>query len=687
MAHAMLVPARIAKGRVTSVDTGAASAVPGVLRVLTAKDYPAPPETDENGPPPPPPTILDAIAYRGQPIALVVAETIEAAIEGAEAVTARYAEEAFASKIDSKGAVREETEPREAGDGTRALADAATRIDQRYVTPTQHHNPIELIATSARLTDGKLRIHESSQYSSGVRGAVARSLGYDPATIEADSSYIGGGFGQKGSLYGYSAIVAHAARLIRRPVKLVVPRSQIFHQATFRPEAHHHVQLGADTGGKMVAAVYHAEHEQSRAGQFPPSDYHEATSRLYDIPNYQGTAANIRLDRNDPGYMRCPHPHPSCFAFESAVDELAIELGRDPVEFRLANDGMTDVLTGKPYSSKFMAECLREGARRFGWDRRTAEPGSMRSPSGGSIGWGVAVAAYPSMMVPSIGTLRVYANGRTTYSISGHEMGQGIRTSIANVLVQGLGIDPDKLEISVGNTATAPQHITAGSWGSAGAIPTTAQAVSRMQSALKQLLGGRTPRGDIHRRLASTKRPYLEVQASALGPGQDASALESLRQGGYAVAGPEYPAFTTMSYIAHFVEVEVEPRLRRVRMPRVVSVADCGRVISPRTARSQIIGGVVWAFGSALREGTEIDPRYAGYLNCDLADYVVPVNADIGEIEVDLINEPDPLANSMGLKGLGEVVMAGASAAIANAIHHATGKRIRHMPIRIEDML
>jgi xanthine dehydrogenase YagR molybdenum-binding subunit len=557
----------------------------------------------------------------------------------------------------------------------------------RYVSPTQHHNPIELLAVTAHFTEGKLRIRECSQGSANVRGAVAATLQLDPADVVVDSAYVGGGFGQKGFPYGNTALVARAAQLTRRPVKLVVPRSQVFHHATFRPESHHHVRLGADEAGKIIGAAYHAEHEQSRIGQFPPSDYHEATSRLYDIADYKGTAANIRIDRQNPGYMRCPHPHPSCFAFESAVDELAIELGRDPVELRLANDGMVDHLTGNPYSSKFLRECLEEGARRFGWERRSPEPGSMRAENGAQLGWGMAVGAYPSMTVPSLGTLRVTADGRTRFAVSGHEMGQGIRTTIANVLIQGLGIDPAGLELLVGDTSAAPQHITAGSWGTAGAVPTTAVAVERMKAALAELLGDRSPAGNIHRQLAAVRRPYLEVEASALGPGQGPAALETMRQGGMAVAGPEYPEFTTLSYIAHFVEVEVEPRLGRVRMPRVVSIADCGRVISPRTAKSQVIGGVVWAFGSALREATEVDERYAGYLNCDLADYVVPVNADIGEIDVGFINQPDPLVNAVGLKGLGEVVMAGASAAIANAVHHATGTRVRHMPIRIEDLL
>ncbi|WP_318011565.1 xanthine dehydrogenase family protein molybdopterin-binding subunit [Mesorhizobium sp. CO1-1-9] len=395
----------------------------------------------------------------------------------------------------------------------------------------------------------------------------------------------------------------------------------------------------------------------------------------------------MRLDRQHPGWMRAPHPQAACFAFESAVDELAYKLGRDPVALRLANDGRIDPRTGHPYSSRFLNECLDEGARRFGWSRPTPEPRSMTASDGSLVGWGVACGAYPSMMVAAVATLRIGADGRTRFAVPGHEMGQGIRTAIAAVLLEGLDIDPDRLEIAIGDTTAAPQHMTAGSWGTAGVVPAAAKAVARMRKAIADLLAGRRIAGNLHRQLATVRRPFLQIEVSELAPGQGPEALQSLRQGGFAVAGPEYTNFTTMSYIAHFVEVRIEPNTPRIRVPRVVSIADCGRVISPRTAASQVRGGVVWAFSAALREATEIDPRCGGYLNNDLADYVVAVNADIGEIDVGFIDQPDPLANSIGLKGLGEVAMVGASPAIANAIFHATGRRLRHMPIRIEHLL
>jgi len=685
--YAMTVPARIAKGTMTALPTEAAMRVPGVVRILTPADFPAPAPPAGNGPPPPPPALEARIAYRGQPVALVVAETLEAAIEAAEAIRPTYTSEAFAAVIDSAGSKRDPAEDVTTGNATQAFASAAVTVEASYDTPAQHHNPIELISTTAVWAGGRLTIYEGSQHSGGIKDAVARAMRIDPSVVDVKSAYIGGGFGQKGAVQRQTTIVARAAMLIGRPVKLVMPRGQIFHVATFRPNSRHRIRLGADAKGKMVAALYDAEQQQSRTGFFPASEYHEATSRMYGIDNYHGTAADIRIDTQAPGYMRAPHPQPSCFAFESTVDELAYKLGLDPVGLRLANDTRVDQRTGHPLSSRFLNECLIEGAKRFGWTRRTPKPGSMTAPDGTQVGWGVACGAYPSMSTPAIATLRITADGRTRFAISGHEMGQGIRTAIAAVLLDELQIEPDKLEIITGDTTAAPQHITAGSWGTASVVPAAAQAVARMRSAVAELLAGRKVAGNLHQQIAAVRRPFLQIEVSQFGPGQDAAALQALRRGQFAVAGPEYPSFTTLSYIAHFVEVRIEPRTRRVRMPRVVSIADCGRVISPRTAASQVRGGVVWALGAALREGTEVDPRYGGFLNNDLADYVVPVNADIGEIDVGFIDRPDPLANSIGLKGLGEVAMVGAAAAIANAIFHATGKRLRELPIRIEHLL
>lgn len=687
--YAMPVPARVAKGRVTAMSTEAALRVPGVVRVLTPADFPPPPPPKKGQGPsaaPPPPTLKTEIGWRGEPVALVLADTIEAAIEGAEAVRATYAEAPFSPLITSTGAKRDPSEPAKAGDAAGAMARATTTVEVEYETPSQHHNPIEMLSTTAVWSGGRLIVYEATQGASVVKQKLCEALRLDPAVVDVKSSYIGGGFGQKGTVQRQVAIVARAAILTGRPVKLVMPRGQVFHNASFRPKSRHKIKIGADAGGKMIAVRYDADHQQSRRGQFPP-EYHEAPAQMYGIADYDGTTANVRIDTQSPGYMRAPHPHPSCFAFEGAVDELAYKLGRDPVAFRLAHDTTTDPLTGHPLSSRFLNECIVEGARRFGWNRRNPQPGATVLPDGTQVGWGVGCGAYPAMTSANISTLRIGADGTTRFSLSAHEMGQGIRTMIAAVLLHELDIDPDKLELVIGDTSVTPQHQTAGSWGTASAAPLAEKAARQWKAQLTELLAGRRVAGDLHRQLAAVRRPFLQVDVSQLGPGQEPKAFQDLRESGYALSGPSYPQFTSFSYIAHFVEVHVEPRTRRVRVPRVVSIADCGRVISPRTSESQVRGGVVWGIGSALREETEVDPRYGGWLNNDLADYVVPVNADIGEIEVGFIDKPDPILNTIGAKGLGEVAMVGASAAVANAVFHATGRRIRKMPIRVEDLL
>jgi xanthine dehydrogenase YagR molybdenum-binding subunit len=682
--YAMTVPATVARGTVSALPPGPALRVPGVVRVLTPEDFPTPASAE--GAPPPPPTLTRDVAYRGQPVALVLAETLEAAIEGAEALEPVYAAQPFVALIDSDGAARTPAKPGRAGDAGAALGAARVTLDERYLSPAQHHNPMEMLSTTAVWADGMLMIHEGTQAAGPTRAGVARALGIDPAAIAVSSPYTGGAFGQKGALQRQTAIVAQAAILTGRPVKLVMPRGQIFHNATFRPLSRHRVELGATADRPLAAIRYDADHQQSRKGQFPP-DYHESTRICYDVPDYDGTSANVRIDTQDPGYMRAPHPHPAHFALESAIDELSYKLGRDPVALRLEVPATKDPVSGHPLSSCLLSDCLRAGARRFGWDRRSAAPRSMRLADGTQVGWGVAGGAYPVNTTAAIATLRIGADGSTRFAVTGHEFGQGIRTVIAQLLQAELGIDTGRLDIVIGDTRAAPQHTTAGSWGTNSVVPAIAKACEQMKAAVAELLAGRPADGSLHRQLALAKRPFLQVEVSTLAAGQDASALARLRAGGLAKAGPEYPGYVSHSYIAHFVEVRVEPRTRRVRVPRVVSVADCGRVISPRTAASQVRGGVVMAIGSALHEATEVDPRYGGWLNADLADYVVPVNADIGDIDVEFLDRPDPLTNAIGSKGLGEVAMVGAAGAIANAVYHATGIRVRKMPIRIEDLL
>ena len=700
LAYAMLSVAHISRGNVVAIDTAAARRVNGVRLVLTHEDLtdlksPGFLMADGYGFQSLQPMTGTHIAYRGQPIALVAADTLEAAIEAAALVRATFATETASVTLDGDGAeiVNQADSPlpkpmfadRVVGDADGSFTSAAVKIDARYEGPAQHQNPMELIATVAEWRDGTLTVHEGTQNAGAIKHGLARELGIPPDNVRVISPSAGGAFGQKNSLQMQTVLVAVAARRLGRPVKLVVPRAQVFHGASFRPASRHHVRMGADRSGRMVAAIYEVDQQTSRHDFFP-AVYSDLAARLYGIANFRGHERLVRTDVQTPGYMRAPHEHPAAFAFESAVDELAYALDQDPVGLRIANDAKGDPLTGKPFSSRHLVECLQRGAEQFGWAGRNKEPGSMRA-DGMLVGWGVAAGAYKAATAPAIARLRVDADATATITVGGHEMGQGIRTALAAVVASKLGLPVTSVNVIVGDTQSVPHHLTAGSWGTVTTVSAAAQAADKMLADLRRLnpsaAGGRS----VGTALRDAGRAFLDVEVRRLAPGQPEAAAKRLTDGLVAAVGPVYPEFVSYSYVAHFVEVRVEPTTRRVRVARVVSTVDCGRVVSPRTARSQVIGGVVWGIGAALRERSEVDPRFGGFLNADLAEYVVPVNADIGTIDVAFIDEPDARLNDVGVKGLGEVGMVGVAAAIANAVYHATGRRVRHLPIRVEDLL
>jgi xanthine dehydrogenase YagR molybdenum-binding subunit len=391
-----------------------------------------------------------------------------------------------------------------------------------------------------------------------------------------------------------------------------------------------------------------------------------------------------------------------------AVEMMTQAAGHSPRFF--AGDTQVDPISGKPYTLRRLKECLVRGAERFGWGRRMPEPMSMRDADGTLIGWGVAAGGYPSAMVPAIAKIRLGADGVAHVSVGGHEMGQGIRTAIALVAADELGLEPEKIRITIGDTNAPPQHLTAGAWGTASAGPPVQEATRAIRARLFELATSRdrplagvdparlglhngrieAPDGraiGVTELLQGAGPEYVEAESQWLAPGLPPDALSRAGKGLTTLVGPEYPDFVALAYIAHYAEVRVDPRVPRVRVSRMVSVVDCGRVVSRRTATSQVYGGLVWGVGAALLEEAEVDPRFGGVLNNNIAEYQVPVNGDIRNFEVDFIDEPDPQFNSLGAKGVGEVVAVGAAAAIANAVFHATGKRVRDLPIRIEKLL
>lgn len=688
LAHAALTPAEIGRGRVLEIDVTAAEAVPGVLLVLTrlAEGELAAPtflmaggDAFESVQP----LLDDRIAHRAQPIALVVAETPHAAQEAAALVRARYEEEPVSVLLDDEGAeVRDQKDVLSyykdlvIGDADAAYAGSPVRIDATFDLPTQHPVPMELTATVAHWEDGDLVVHEGTQNASSVRRGLARQLGLDPARVRVVSPYLGGGFGNRNALQMQTGLAAVAARRLGRPVKLVVPRELMFHNSGFRPASRHRLRLGAGADGKIVAAIHEIDQQTSRHDAFPAS-YTDTSARLYGVSHYRGHQRLVFTDSQTPGYMRAPYEHPAVFALESAVDELAHVLRVDPVELRLANDTRTDPVSGQPFSSRHLDACLRRGAARFGWAGRSAEPGSMRAEDGSLLGWGVAAAAYKASAAPTLTRLRWHGDGRLVLWAGAHEMGQGIRTAIVETVVRDLGVPAAAVTVEAGDTDGVPHQLTAGSWGTATVLPGVHKALAELRRRL-----GAPPSGPL-----PVDGRAVELEVGSLAPGQPPEAMDRVRAGGMAPAGPVYPGFTAYSFAAHFVEVRVEPSTRRVRVGRAVSVVDCGRVASPVTAASQVRGGIVWGIGAALREHAEPDPRFGGFANADLEGYAVPVNADIPDLDLEFIDSPDPLLNELGVKGLGEVSMVGVAAAVANAVHHATGHRARTLPIRLEHLL
>jgi xanthine dehydrogenase YagR molybdenum-binding subunit len=722
LVHAVPVTASIGKGRIVSIDTTAAEQLPGILLVLTYTNMDRltpimfsfaggqaiqslqPMQSAE-------------IAYRGQAVALVVGETLEAATESASLVKISYEAIPIAVRLNEEG--REDVKQAEAApyfqDFIRGNADGLLQtgdilLDQTYTTPAQHQNPMELLSTVAVWSGDKLTVYEGTQAAQAMQQGLALQLDILPENVRVVSPYTGGGFGQRGSISPHTVFAAVAARRTRRPVKLTVPRSQIFHATSFRPATEHRFQIAAKKGGELVAAIHEVRAQTSRFDLMPFTG-EETTSRMYGWRAFKGTTTLVKLDTQTPGFMRAPMEMSSMFALESAMDELAERLELDPVAFRLMNDAWKDPITGKLFSSRRLKECLQRGAERFGWSRRPSAPRSMRAEDGSLVGWGVGAGAYPGYISPALANVRIYANGSVAVSVGGHEMGQGIRTAVAIVVAEQLGIDLIKVDVTIGDTAFPPQHTTAGSWGAA---TTTAPARLAAISAKRQLIdlavgreGGTFSGAEIsefslregyvvHRDGREEKisdilkfagKDHIEGVAEGTAPGMKPDALQTAALGKIAIAGPEFPDHVTFSFIAHFVEVRVDPFIPRPRVTRMVSVVDCGRVISRRTALSQVYGGLVWGIGAALSEASEVDSRFGGFVNNNIAEYQIAVNADVRQCEVEFVDEQDGSFNEIGAKGLGEVACVGAAGAIANAVYHATGIRVRRLPIHIEDLL
>jgi xanthine dehydrogenase YagR molybdenum-binding subunit len=717
-AYAWLVTSAIARGRITAFDLAGARAVPGVLDILTFQNMAGqfkPPMGPDQGPTT---TTLesDQVWHAGQIIAVVLAESLEAAREASFKVKVSYAPAAPSASFDAAGAVEEarnadgKHEDPKVGDFAAGMAAAAVKVDARYSTPTQHHNPLELFTTTCVWDGPKLTVYEPSQTMYGLRAGIAKQLGIDPSMVRTVSRYVGGAFGSKGALTSRTVLIALAAKRLGRPVKLVPTRTDGFTISTFRAETRHHVQLGATQDGKLTALSHEGWEITSR-----PSKYNvagtETTARMYACPNIATKVSIVHADRSTPGFMRAPPDTPYMFALESAVDELAYALNMDPVELRRVNDTQTDPLNGKPYSSRSLMKCFDQAAARFGWSKRDPKPGSMRQGEW-LVGYGCATSCYPSNIGPAAARLTLTPQGKATIELAAHEIGTGAYTVMALTVADRLGLRVEDVTVHLGDSDLPPAPVAGGSNNAASTSHAVAKACEMLRASLAAaavnakggvfagadpaalrvsgltLVGpfGRTE--PLAKAMARVTAGPLEIRAENTPEGLPPDAAAGLYLGKTQMArGTARKDVTAYAFGAHFVEVRVHARTREIRTPRVVSAFASGTIINPLTAYSQYMGGAIWGLSSALHEATEIDPRTARYVNDNLADYLVPVNADVPDLQVIMVEETDRRVNPLGVKGIGEIGIVGMNAAVANAVFHATGKRIRDLPLRIEQLL
>jgi xanthine dehydrogenase YagR molybdenum-binding subunit len=535
--------------------------------------------------------------------------------------------------------------------------------------------------------DGELTIYEPSQFVYGLKNNLAHTLSVDPEKVHVISPFVGGAFGSKAQLTPRSALVAFAAKKLNRPLKLVVTRDQGFTVTTYRAETQHRIRIGADRSGRINSFIHEGWEVTSRPDPYAVAGV-EDSARLYGYGAVKTHVQLVHADRNTPGFMRSPPVVPYIYALESAMDELAIKLDMDPVELRRVNDSMKDA-TGKEWSSRSLMKCYEQAAERFGWSKRDKTIGSMRDGDW-LIGWGCASAVYPTHLGAATARVQFKATGKAQVLIAAHEIGTGVRTVVAQITAERLGIPLSAVTVETGDSALPPSPVAGGSNQTASCC----SVVMKACDAIKARLSQPTTTGN-----SSTRSNKLEDQFKRLGVGAveeyaeflppegKPDTIEKLYGGTPLLGGGSKGKKLMYALGAEFVEVRINARTREIRVPRMVGAFAAGRLMNTRTARSQYLGGMIWGVSSALHEATEIDRRNARYVNDNLADYMMPVNADVAEVDIILVPEKDDFVNPVGVKGIGELGNVGTAAAVANAVHHATGVRVRELPIRLEKLL
>ena len=704
MLYAVLAVSSIARGRVTFLDVATARRHPGVVEIMTPANRPPlaeDPDAKTN------PFMFrlellqnDEVRYANQSIAVVIAETLEAATEGALLLSPRY--EVLPPRVGLDGnesfvppavGVGNPSESRR-GDVEAGLETAAKRIEAIYETPAQYHNAMEPHAIVAVWDGDTLSIDTPSQGMAMAQGRIAGLFGIPPANIHISSPFLGGGFGSKGLISGPQVLGILAARLVGKPVKLVLRREQMYGPVGHRAPTRQTMRIGADSEGALTAIDHHAKTVTSSFDDFyePAAD---ASHTLYASPAIATTHEAVRIDSGTPLFMRAPGEATGSIVLESAIDEMASACGMDPLDFRLKNYAEVEPISGKPFSSKALRQCYAKGAERFGWSRRPLAPRTMRDQSGHLVGWGMGTATFPALMFQAQARAVVRRDGSGVMEIGAHDMGQGAWTALAQIAADGLGLELDQLQFRSGTSDLPDAGIAGGSAHTATAGMAIHNAGAAAIAKLADLATGddRSPLfgagnagviargGRLHRRDDEARsESYAEILGRAGLAEIDASgsgAVDPVAQSNYAMH----------AHGAVFAEVKVDPDLGQIRVTRMVGAFAAGRVINPRMVRSQLFGGMIWGVSFALHEQAVMDRRSGRVLNANLAEYHIPVNADVPSLDVVTVDEHDPHVNALGIKGVGEIGITGSAGAVANAVWHATGVRVRRFPIGIDELL
>lgn len=708
LTHGYVVTSTIARGRVTGIDTAAAEAVPGVIKVLTHENRPDMSEDPEAyqdmvGPPGVPyRPLFDAnVLFSGQPVAVVLAEDFETARYAASLVTVTYRAETPRTDIDAllgeaydpptkRDGIKPPPEPW--GDADGAFDKAPVKVRQQYRIANEHHNPMEPHATTVVVeAGGSYTVYDKVQGVSNTQTYLTGAFGLKPEQVRVLNPYLGGGFGS-GLRPQFQAFLAMlAARDLNRSVRIVLTREQMW-SFTYRAEAVQTVSLGAGPDGALQALRHDAVHGTSRY-----EDYQENivnwSGTLYACDNVKLTYKLAKIDTPTPGDMRAPGAVSGLFALESAMDELARELGKDPVELRLINYTEREPIEDKPFGSKALKSCFEQGAARFGWSGRDPEPRSMRDGRE-LVGWGVASGIWEALMMPSKVRAVLTADGKLELGNSTGDIGTGTYTILTQIGADTLGLPMEDVTTKLGDTSLAEAPVAGGSWTAASSGTAAMKACREIAEQVflmaRKMDDSPLANADFERVVFTGGRIAL-----ADDPSRSVAIADAMKAGGQdrievtGEAGPDSDfaqEFECFTHQAVFAEVKVDEELGQVRVTRVVSAIAAGKILNPKTARSQIIGATVMGIGSALHEESMLDHRLGRFMNRNLGEYHVPAHADIHDLDVIFVDEEDK-ANPLGVKGLGEIGIVGTAAAIANAVFHATGKRVRDMPITIEKLL